>query len=67
MARRKLSLLELAEELGNVSKPCRIAGYSRLTQHEIFRLRRRSVLFGLARLRFLVPFRIFLALGLMVY
>lgn len=29
VARRKLTLLELAHELGNVSKACRIAGYSR--------------------------------------
>ena len=27
--RRKLSLLQLAEELGNVSKACRIMGYHR--------------------------------------
>ena len=27
--RRKLSLLDLAEELGNVSKACRIMGYHR--------------------------------------
>ena len=29
IARRKLSLLQLAEELGNVSKACQIVGYSR--------------------------------------
>ena len=29
IARRKLSLLPLAQELGNVSKACRIVGYSR--------------------------------------
>jgi hypothetical protein len=29
VARRKLSLLELATELGNVSKACKIMGYSR--------------------------------------
>ncbi len=29
--RRKLSLLQLAEELGNVSKACRIMGYHRDT------------------------------------
>ena len=28
IARRKLSLLQLAQELGNVSKACRIVGYS---------------------------------------
>ena len=28
IARRKLSLLELAAELGNVSKACRVMGYS---------------------------------------
>ena len=29
IARRKLSLLQFARELGNVSKACRILGYSR--------------------------------------
>ena len=29
IARRKLSLLQLAQELGNVSKAYRIVGYSR--------------------------------------
>jgi len=33
--RRKLSLLKLAEELGNVSKACRIMGYQRDTFYEI--------------------------------
>ena len=28
-ARRKMSMLELAENLGNVSKACKIMGYSR--------------------------------------
>lgn len=37
IARRKLSLLELAQELGNVSKVCRIAGYSRQQFYEIRR------------------------------
>ena len=35
--RRKLSLLQLAQELGNVSKACRIVGYSRQQFHEIRR------------------------------
>lgn len=35
--RRKLSLLELAEELGNVSKACRIMGYHRDTFYEVRR------------------------------
>lgn len=35
IARRKLSLLELAQELGNVSKACRIAGCSRQQFYEI--------------------------------
>jgi hypothetical protein len=35
--RRKLSLLELAEELGNVSQACRIMGYHRDTFYEIRR------------------------------
>ena len=34
-ARRKLSLLQLAQELGNVSKACRIVGYSRQKFYEI--------------------------------
>ena len=29
IARRKLSLVQLAQELGNVSKACKIVGYSR--------------------------------------
>ncbi|MGE0417508.1 MAG: IS481 family transposase, partial [Acetobacteraceae bacterium] len=29
IARRKLSLLDLASDLGNASKACRIVGYSR--------------------------------------
>ena len=37
MARRKLSLLQLAQELGNVSKACRIVGYSRQHFYEIRR------------------------------
>lgn len=35
--KRKLSLLQLAEELGNVSKACRIMGYHRDTFYEIRR------------------------------
>ena len=37
IARRKLSLLQLAQELGNVSKACRITGYSRQHFYEIRR------------------------------
>jgi transposase InsO family protein len=37
LARRKLTLLELARDLGNVSKACRIAGYSRQQFYEIRR------------------------------
>jgi len=37
VARRKLSLLELAHELGNVSKACKIIGYSRQQFYEIRR------------------------------
>lgn len=36
-ARRKMSMLELAEELGNVSKACKIMGYSRQQFYEIRR------------------------------
>ncbi|MEZ4425426.1 MAG: IS481 family transposase [Gemmatimonadota bacterium] len=37
VARRKLSLLQLAQELGNVSKACKIVGYSRQQFYEIRR------------------------------
>jgi len=37
IARRKLSLLKLAQELGNVSKACRIIGCSRQQFYEIRR------------------------------
>jgi len=36
-ARRKMNMLELAEELGNVSKACKIMGYSRQQFYEIRR------------------------------
>ena len=36
-ARRKMSMLKLAEELGNVSKACKIMGYSRQQFYEIRR------------------------------
>ena len=35
--KRKLSLLQLAEELGNVSKACQIMGYHRDTFYEVRR------------------------------
>lgn len=37
VARRKLSLLELAADIGNVSKACRVMGYSRQQFYEIRR------------------------------
>lgn len=37
VARRKLSLLELAADLGNVSKACKVMGYSRQQFYEIRR------------------------------
>ncbi|MEX0698645.1 MAG: helix-turn-helix domain-containing protein, partial [Acidimicrobiia bacterium] len=37
MARRKLSLLQLAQEMGNISRACRIVGYSRQQFYEIRR------------------------------
>ena len=37
IARRKLSLLELASEMNNVSKACLITGYSRQQFYEIRR------------------------------
>ena len=35
IAQRKISLIRLAEELGNVSKACEIMGYSRQAFYEI--------------------------------
>jgi len=43
VARRKLSLLELASELDNVSKACRIMGYSR---EQFYEIRRNFQTFG---------------------
>ena len=47
IARRKLSLLEFAQDLGNVSRACKLVGYSRQQFHEIRRnyqtLRRRRL------------------------
>jgi transposase InsO family protein len=43
VARRKLSLLQLAQELGNVSKACRIVGYS---QQQFYEIRRNFQLYG---------------------
>lgn len=37
VARRKLSLLELAQDLQNVSKACKVMGYSRQQFYEIRR------------------------------
>ena len=37
IARRKLSLLDLASDLGNVSKACKVMGYSRQHFYEIRR------------------------------
>ncbi len=47
IARRKLSLLQLAQELGNVSKACRIVGYSR---QQFYEIRRNFQLHGVAGL-----------------
>lgn len=43
LARRKLSLLELAAELSNVSKACRMMGYSR---QQFYEIRRNFQMFG---------------------
>jgi len=43
VARRKLSLLELAHELGNVSKACKVMGYSR---QQFYEIRRNYQLYG---------------------
>jgi len=47
IARRKLSLLQLATELENVSKACRIMGYSR---QQFYEIRRNYQLYGAAGL-----------------
>ena len=43
IARRKLSLLQIAQELGNVSKACKIVGYSR---QQFYEIRRNFQLYG---------------------
>ena len=43
IARRKLSLLQLAQELGNVSKACKLVGYSR---QQFYEIRRNFQLYG---------------------
>ncbi len=43
VARRKLSVLELASELSNVSKACKIMGYSR---QQFYEIRRNFQLYG---------------------
>lgn len=43
VARRKLSMLELAAELGNVSRACRVMGYSR---QQFYEIRRNFQLYG---------------------
>lgn len=43
IARRKLTLLQLAQELGNVSKACKIVGYSR---QQFYEIRRNFQLYG---------------------
>jgi hypothetical protein len=43
MARRKLSLLQLAQELGNVSKARKVVGYSR---QQFYEIRRNFQLYG---------------------
>ena len=43
ISRRKLSLLQLAQELGNVSKACKVVGYSR---QQFYEIRRNFQLYG---------------------
>ena len=43
IARRKLSLLQLAQELNNVSKACKLMGYSR---QQFYEIRRNFQLYG---------------------
>jgi len=47
IARRKLSLLELAQDLGNVSKACKLVGYSR---QQFYESRRNYQTYGAAGL-----------------
>lgn len=47
VARRKLSLLQLSQELGNVSKACKVMGYSR---QQFYEIRRNFQTFGAAGL-----------------
>ena len=47
IARRKLSLLELAQDLGNVSRACKLVGYSR---QQFYEIRRNYQTFGAAGL-----------------
>jgi len=47
IARRKLSLLDLAQEIGNVSKACKLVGYSR---QQFYEIRRNFQTFGAAGL-----------------
>jgi transposase InsO family protein len=51
-ARRKKSLLELATELGNVSKACKIVGYSR---QQFYEIRRNFQTYGAEGLRDRLP------------
>ncbi len=43
IARRKLTLLQLAQEMGNVSKACKVVGYSR---QQFYEIRRNFQLYG---------------------
>jgi len=43
IARRKLSLLDLATDLGNVSKACKVIGYSR---QQCYKIRRNFQTYG---------------------
>jgi len=43
IARRKLTLLQLAQEIGNVSKACKVVGYSR---QQFYEIRRNFRLYG---------------------
>lgn len=52
VARRKLSLLELAKELNNVSKACKLIGYSR---QQFYEIRRNYQTYGAEGLRDKLP------------
>jgi len=56
--RRRLSLLRLAEELGNVSTACKLTGYHRDTFYEVIDEHRVSFVDSPAAIRFSPPIKL---------